>query len=100
MSETDTKEYPVMFTPPGTDEGGTPESVELLEAILALEINDDGYMYASFGPKSQENLRRLIQEIKGLRAERDIANGSVGRDLEEIPDDELSDQDFRDKHGL
>ena len=57
MSE---KNYPVMFTAPGTNEHGTPKGAELIRAFLALSVEDDGYSYAAFGSVTRENLQRIL----------------------------------------
>lgn len=63
----DARTYPVMFTPPTTDERGTPEGADLIRAILAEEVQHDGYSYASFGPVTRANLERIAAELDAAR---------------------------------
>jgi hypothetical protein len=51
--------YPVMFTPPGVNDQGAPTGADLLRGLVSLEVQEDGYTYAAFGPKTREQLERL-----------------------------------------
>ena len=62
------KDYLVAFTEPGTDEHGTPKGMELIESILALDVEDDGYSYAAFGPVTRENLQDILDVNAALLA--------------------------------
>lgn len=54
------KTYAVNFAEPGTDELGTPQGADLIRAILGQPLNDDGYLYAAFGPQTRNHLRSIL----------------------------------------
>lgn len=57
-------DYVVYFTPPKTDELRAPKGKKLLESLLNLEVQSDGYSYAAFGPKTREAFKELLHQIK------------------------------------
>jgi hypothetical protein len=53
----------VEFSKPGTDELGTPTGAELIDSVLALTPDTDGYLYAAFGPHTQTALKQIREDL-------------------------------------
>ena len=58
------KTYSVMFTPPATDERGTPKGMDLVQAIADEPVQVDGYSYVSIGPATRSNLAQIPDRFK------------------------------------
>lgn len=77
MSETTTErglaerlDYPVMFTPPGENDQGSPKGAELLTGLAKLPLQADGYRYAAIGPETTAELHRIAAVLAEPREPR------------------------------